>query len=1396
MSPIQDINPFRKKKDEEQQDSSVTDINPFRNSSSLLINKPDVDDDLGNVGFFHALGDLVKYVGALNSADATLPEMAEWAKRQMAGLKAAGHNIGRTFQDLAYADRGLKVERDAEGKLANVRRQTHEEILAPARSGAEAVGSIGNLIANPWDVGVKGGGFSNLGQGLIKDFIEKPLSAFSATVNKEGVPVPATPIEQAHSIQHLVALGVSTAVGVSTAKALVPGVTGSQAIDFLSKSVIGNLSKTIGADIVGAAAGGAAYSSIADLGSEEYGGKIIGTTLSVMPLGVIFGLFHTNSLYKQAKDQKAKTIFLDSEEAANDIAAANALKITEADDLGSAAAKIQSVATSDDLLTAAVRSNLDLGIDFIVPNLSKEGLAAIKQQIDPPNSAKFGGWHPNADLAARLDKATSTVNGVLIEFLNDFDKAAYFARRGRTGAAANDILDDILSNTEATLPEVMSHGEAIKAYIDSQMKLVAEGKHEALKTGKIQVPPQMYKPDFARKTFDYNAYEGPDGAVWFSMGGMPDEVTNFFKETGFIQNELVTAPDGGMKIVRGGEGDLVRVKPIRGDKIETFHRSDLRRHSHSFDSQLHKVAGQNALQMGVLTPDSWFDRLYKSFKTYQIEMKSFAENFAGFVEKIGMTSKNDSELLAQGFYKRIQDELLDVVDNDTKIAFQSAQESLKEMVKERSKDAGAELYGLALSNEMYIKATGAGVYEIRSLADNTLFGTVNSISEAKGIINKAGQTRGPNLDGGNGNMIPPAAFAPSVSMQQPFSGTPVHWIDRRNVQFARNVPPIRNLAASADAIFKTKILSKVVEPLQVAQQFLKTFLVKDAAFLEAKYNATIKKAKQLKIKTEDTSRITDLIEIALTQQGPTPHTRYQLVNKWHQVDGLDLDRITNIAKVADDFIDYYKAGEARFGIGYELAKTLSYIGYVERDAFILGKGYAFTVAKEQRIIPKKAVDLLGHYQAMNPNLPENITFKEVEKLAKQALRSELQNTPDVPKSAMRRGFQEYLDAVHGIPAVDEGLYRAMKRLLGSSPIFDSANLSALWLTATQGGIPAYAVRDWLTGLGNVYTNYGVKFAGRFARQSIKPKYAQALMDASEIPNVEALHMLMPDEDILVGYSLMTKSADLAMKLSGQHAVYAWQSAALYKLTLDDAAAGFSKLLRNTAKKEEVYKDLHLSSLPSGLQQQLDDMITRGNAEGASKFLARWRVKQMLTAYGNYNNPIGWKGTYGRLLGQAGSWAANQVQTVADMTRGLNTKGTRAEAAGRLFRFAAFNAALIKAGGAAGFNLATWSTIPYINIGGPIINTFKEGVNALSDIASENESQTARGWATAKRFSPVSFDVYDATDPEEWTVKLDQWYIPYGRTAQNMLDGWKWFDLGEPVLGIGKAVGVPTSEKPY
>lgn len=1405
MTGIRPDNPFALP--QQPVDRSIRSDNPF-----LKPVQPDVDNDPGNQTFFHALGNLSK----LLQKDMYPSDMYQSLKTNIQAIPEIGKNVRNSFESMMSVYTGQRFTKDSSGSITGVEDVPKEELasmqMGPVKAAGQTLAGMGSAILHPWETGVSKGGLSHLGGGLINDFLNKPFETIIAQVPDPttGLLRPTTPIEQAQLLQHSIALGVSSAVGIGVSKVMAPDVAGQAGINFLAKNPIGNLARVLGGDLIGATAGGAAYSSVADLGKEDLGGRIIGTALSVLPVGALFSLLHDYSLIKEAKNEKADLIF-NKHEAAT-IALVNESKLGSDESLASAIGKIQSFATDDDLLEAVVKSNLELGKGFIIPELSTERFAALQEKINPAkNLGTPIDWHPNVDVAERLDKVIVAKSGVRIQFLNDFDKAAYLSRKGGINSFSSAIVDDVLGSTEATLPEIMSHGKAVESYINEQLQAFSKGQGEAVKTGIIKVPSQLYNPEFARKTFDYHVYEGPGDesgsfkTVFISPKEIPQESANLFRETGFLPGQLVVDPYGFESVVIGGEGEFVRAKGFGDKQVETYQKDDLTYISNSFDSELHHIAGENVISHGILTPESWFDKLYEQFKGSTDDAKSFAQNFSVFTNKIGMTSRNDSEILARGFYKRIQEDLFETLDQDTRDAFTRAQKELFDYHKEASANEANQLYNNALSNEMYITAKGAGMYEIRSIVDNSLYGTAHSPLAAKKIINQGGRLKTVDLDGGNGNLIPPGAFAPSTSMMQPWQNgsEKIHFIDKLNLEFSKFIPPIKNLAASADAMWHTNLASKVVEPLDAAQNFLKTFLSKEATVLEDHYNNAIKTAKDLKVASADAPLISDLIETVLSKNARL--TRTELVDKWINTDKMDRGRVGNLNAAADKLIKLYREGDSRFGIDYDTGRVIGNPN--ERDAFFNARSYIYAVAKEQRTIPLPAVDYHGEFSKVDPgNFPQfqspewfnkKITFNEAQRMAQKLLQKEIAKAgPEVPSGLMnfRGAFQKYLDSVKGIQDPEAQLSNSWRKTIKT--LFPKAEtLSALWLTSSQGGIPAYALRDYITGVGNVYVLYGEAFTAKFIKETVTGKYAKALMDQSEIPNVDGIQLLMPDADIKVGYSLMARNADFAMKLSGQHAVYAQQSAALYKLSLQDAAEGFNKLVRDVAKKEEVYKDLHFSSLPKGIATQIDDIISRGNPEAAAKMLARWRVKQLIGWYINHNNPVGWKGTYGRLLGQAGTWTTNQVQTVGDMMRGLEEKGSRAEAAGRLFRFTAFNSALLAGGGAVGLNLASWSTIPYMQVGGPVIRMATDAINAVQVLVSPDPNAQARGWNSIARVSPIQLHFDDEMGVEDYQVRLDQFYIPYGRQAENLLNSWRWASMGEGGNAVKQGVGLPVIGKP-
>ena len=391
-----------------------------------------------------------------------------------------------------------------------------------------------------------------------------------------------------------------------------------------------------------------------------------------------------------------------------------------------------------------------------------------------------------------------------------------------------------------------------------------------------------------------------------------------------------------------------------------------------------------------------------------------------------------------------------------------------------------------------------------------------------------------------------------------------------------------------------------------------------------------------------------------------------------------------------------------------------------------------------------------------------------------------------------RGIQDrvvhHIEDMRGIPSPDKSLSDASNKLLKHLGIKTPATTSVIAIadTAFQGFRLVMGLRDIHSAIGFTYAKYGAKFTGKvFASALSKDEKSfklevEKLIEQGAIPKVEGIDIVNPQDLFNYRESATAKIAELGLKWSGQKLVYTGTLMGVYKATVSEVADNLNKIVRKEISKEQAYKNIALSNHPPAVQAEFDKLVSDGDIEGASRFLGRWRGKEIANHFGNNNNPIGWNNQFGRIAGQYLSWSLNAIQTTADMA----SRGTRAERAVRMLRYTAFQAATIYAGYQVGMDLANWVTSPIglIPKPGPIVTTamkIAEGAGMLST----NEDTYNRAKYALNSLIPHSKST------------IGQIYIPYSMAAQDLVQAYDlWFNR-EDIRGIPRAIGVKIDKTP-
>lgn len=438
----------------------------------------------------------------------------------------------------------------------------------------------------------------------------------------------------------------------------------------------------------------------------------------------------------------------------------------------------------------------------------------------------------------------------------------------------------------------------------------------------------------------------------------------------------------------------------------------------------------------------------------------------------------------------------------------------------------------------------------------------------------------------------------------------------------------------------------------------------------------------------------------------------------------------------------------------EFARELSRTGITPRNELIRDPNI---------LVSKYFTAVLNHKTGFNESVNEfqNNLKTEYEKIA-QSKSEALQKV--LPSFQAKMG--DYVNEVRGAPDTHESLLKSVRQMGAALGIKtpDVNSVISLMSLGSIAGRPALAVRDYHNILGNAYTSFGHEFSQHFVADAINPEYLDALKEKNILGVKTVKSQIDPgiDESLLLPNEGWVKRwADKGYKIGGQEFTYEHTNAAIYAASMKMAEKYFGQLAKGEITKDEAFDKLGITANHGpGIIQQIDNLLER-DAGAAADFYGQANMRFLSHIYGFHNNPAGWNSSFGRLLGQWGSWNTNATSTMFDQY----TRGTKSQIAGKMLRGGIYNAATVSVGAGLGFNLAGWT------VGNPLVTLPTAGpiVNMMTDIQNQ----------------------YKMGHPISKTLENDMLtFIPYGRFAEGWVKGLDMIGQGQTIAGLGKGMGMP------
>lgn len=385
----------------------------------------------------------------------------------------------------------------------------------------------------------------SIASGLLQGFIEKPINALTGTVNDNGSARPATPQEQAQSMQATV--GLVAQIGsfkLLKSSMIGAGLEGEGAINALQPTNVGKLAispgiklgaKYIGSDVAAGGLSGGIQGGISGIGQDNQHEQIIASALGMLPLSLALGVLGAKGYVNDIKSSKVEFINENVSKAVKNIAAVNALRINPSDPISVLTNNVDAVSSSDSQVNAAIKSKLNVGDGYIVEGVSPELGNTLKDQIlntDKPKPVELtpiesqqikaglieqedGTYNPPGE----LNKARPKPNSTEVKFDSPIDKVAYLAAtRGTRSNFVQGLVDDLSDQTGLTDQEITSHGQFVRL---QQKKLF---KQESLQP-RSQAEIDTYNnasiskgQDIVSSLPEGSNYKDNQGTVWTRKG--------------------------------------------------------------------------------------------------------------------------------------------------------------------------------------------------------------------------------------------------------------------------------------------------------------------------------------------------------------------------------------------------------------------------------------------------------------------------------------------------------------------------------------------------------------------------------------------------------------------------------------------------------------------------------------------------------------------------------------------------------------------------------------------------------------------------------------------------------------------------------------------------------------
>lgn len=334
---------------------------------------------------------------------------------------------------------------------------------------------------------------------------------------------------------------------------------------------------------------------------------------------------------------------------------------------------------------------------------------------------------------------------------------------------------------------------------------------------------------------------------------------------------------------------------------------------------------------------------------------------------------------------------------------------------------------------------------------------------------------------------------------------------------------------------------------------------------------------------------------------------------------------------------------------------------------------------------------------------------------------------------------------------------------------------------------------------------GESVAGAMQREGVSPTLSPIAIESAEERAQSALTTRVWASGVR---DALQKAADNGIKWGLQHTVYQWGHAAVYLEGRSFTSEVLTDLVRGKLTKEAAYKKLKMGTYDLPVAQHFDALVKSGKYEEAADFMGHTNSYETVGMFGYGDSPVGWNTNGGRMFAQLGSWSVWSRSQVGRML----SRGSTAERAGAVTRFAMTQTALKLASAATGLNLASW----YLPFAAPL---FASG-QSLSDASREfdmgkkwtlirnallqatvgeaGSGLFAGGPAASMALAATQLGRYDRTNADALNQLGRAWMlgVPFSFFLKDIYDASQMAQKGvNPINTIARAFGTKSNPEP-